>query len=64
MYTLCISHASKIILKILQTRVQQYVNFQMYNLDLDSAEEPEIILPTSVGSQKKQENSRKISTLA
>ena len=31
----------------------------MYKLDLEKAEEPEIKLPTSVGSQKKQENSRK-----
>jgi len=36
----------------------------MYKLDLDKAEEPEIKLPTSTGSQKKQENSRKISTSA
>ena len=31
----------------------------MYGLDLEKAEEPEIKLPTSVGSQKKQGNSRK-----
>ena len=31
----------------------------MYRLDLDKAEEPEIKLPTSIGSQKKEENSRK-----
>ena len=34
------------------------MNFQMFKLDLEKAEEPEIKLPTSVGSQKKQENSR------
>ena len=34
----------------------------MFKLDLEKAEEPEIKLPTCVGSQKKQENSRKIST--
>ena len=34
-------------------------NFQMYKLGLGKAEEPEIKLPTSIGSQKKQENSRK-----
>ena len=40
-------------------------NFQMYKkLDLEKAEEPETKLPTSVGSQKKQENSRKASTSA
>ena len=39
-------------LKILQARLQQYVNcdFQMFKLDLEKAEEPEIKLPTSVGS--------------
>ena len=47
-------------LKILQVRLQQYntmwtVNFQMFKLDLPKAEEPEIKLPTSVGSSKKQE---------
>jgi len=34
----------------------------MYKLDLEKAEEPEIKLPTSVGSSKKQENYRKTST--
>ena len=38
------------------------VNFQMFKLDLEKAEEPEIKLPTSTGSQKKQESSRKTST--
>ena len=38
------------------------MNFQMYKLDLEKAEEPEIKLPTSVGSSKKQENYRKTST--
>ena len=33
--------------------------FQIFKLDLETAEEPEIKLPTSVGSQKKQVNSRK-----
>ena len=57
-----ISHTSKVMLKILQARLQQYVNFQLFKLDLEKAEEPEIKLATSVGSQKKQENSRKTST--
>ena len=35
------------------------MNFQMFYLDLEKAEEPEIKLPTSAGSSKKQENSRK-----
>ena len=34
----------------------------MFKLDLEKAEEAEIKLPTSSGSQKKQENSRKTST--
>ena len=38
------------------------MNFQMFKLDLEKAEEPEIKLPTSVGSSKKQESSRKAST--
>ena len=38
-------------------------NIQMYKLDLEKAEESEIKVPTSVGSQKKQENSRKASAL-
>ena len=49
-----ISHPSKVILKILQA-----VNFQMFKLDSEKAEEPEIKLPTSVGSSKKQESSKK-----
>ena len=36
----------------------------MFNLDLEKAEEPEIKLPTSVGSLKKQQNSRKTYTSA
>ena len=40
------------------------VNFQMFQLDLEKLEEPEIKLPTSVGSSKKQENSPKASTFA
>ena len=36
------------------------MNFQMCKLDLEKPEEPEIKLPTSVGSLKKQENSRKM----
>ena len=40
------------------------VNFQMFKLVLEKAEEPEIKLPTSAGSSKKQEGSRKTSTSA
>ena len=41
------------------------MNFQMFKLLLEKAEEPQIKLPTSAGSSKKQESSRKtsISTL-
>ena len=35
------------------------MNFQMFKLDLEKLEEPEIKLSTSAGSQKKQQNSRK-----
>ena len=51
-------------LNILQARLQQYVNWelQMFKLYLEKAEEPEIKLPTFVGSSKKQENSRKTYT--
>ena len=61
-----ISHTSKVVLKILQARLQQYmtVNFLMFKLVLEKAEEPEIKLPTSVESSKKQESSRKTSTSA
>ena len=38
------------------------MNFQMFKLDLEKAEEPEIKLLTSIGSYKKQKNSRKTST--
>ena len=40
------------------------VNFQMFKLVLEKAEEPEIKLPTSVGLSKKQESSRKTSISA
>ena len=46
-------------LKILQARLLQYVNFQMLKLDFEKTEEPEIKLPTSFGSLKKQKSSRK-----
>ena len=40
------------------------MNFQMFKLELEKAEEPETKLPTSVGSSKKGESSRKTSTSA
>ena len=61
-----ISHASKVILKIRQAGLQQYVNmnFLMFKLVLEKAEEPKIKLPTSAGSSKKQESSRQTSISA
>jgi len=50
-------------LKVLQTSTWTE-KFQMYKLDLEEAEEPEIKLPTSIESQKKQGNSRKTFTSA
>ena len=58
-----ILHARKVTLKILQARLQQYVNM-MFKLVLEKAEEPEIKLPTSAGSSKKAESSRKTFTSA
>ena len=40
------------------------MNFQMFRLFLEKAEEPEIKLPTSAGSSKKEESSRKTSISA
>ena len=56
-----ISHARKVMLKILQARFKQSMNHELpdVKLDLEKTEEPEIKLSTSVGSLKKQENSRK-----
>ena len=45
-----ISHTGKVMLKILQARLQQYVNLQMYKLDTEKVEEPEIKLLTFTGS--------------
>ena len=53
-----ISHASKLMVKILQARLQHYVNPELPDVQevLEKAEEPEIKLPTSAGSWKKQES--------
>ena len=58
-----ISHTSKVMLKILQARLNstQTKIFQMYKLDLEKAKEPETKLPAFIGSQRKQRNSRKTS---
>ena len=58
-----ISLASKVMLKILQARFQQYMNCELPDAQAGfKKEESEIKLPTSVESSKKQESSRKIST--
>ena len=61
-----ILHASKVMLKILQAGFSNTwtVNVQMFKLDLENAEEPEIKLPTSLGSSKKQIFQKKKSTFA
>ena len=50
--TALISHTNKVMFKILQARLKQYrtEKSQMFKLDLEKAEEPEIKLPTSAGS--------------
>ena len=65
-YTIAlISHASKVMLKILQARLQQYMNREVPDVQagFQKAEEP-IKLPTFAGSSKKQESSRRTSISA
>ena len=61
-----ISHASKVTPKFSKLGFNSMwtKNFQMFKLDLEKTEKPEIKLPTPVESLKKQENSRRISTSA
>ena len=59
-----ISHASRVTLKILQARLQQNQELPDVQGRFRKAEEPEIKWPTSVGSLKNQESSRKTSTSA
>ena len=61
-----ISHASKVMLKILQARLQQYVNHELPDdqAGFRKGRGPEIKLPTSAGSWNKQESSRKTSISA
>ena len=56
-----ISHTSKVMLKILQARLQQYMNCELPDVQagFEMAEEPEIKLPISTGSSKKQEFQKK-----
>ena len=61
-----ISHTGKVILKFSKPGFNSTwtMNFQMFKLDLEKAEEPEIKFPTSTGLSKRQESSRKISSSA
>ena len=70
MYFILKSSDSKVMLKILQARLQQYVTRELPDVPAGfrkgrgkkkKAEEPEIKLPTSAGSWKKEESSRKTS---
>ena len=61
-----ISHASKVMLKILQARLQQYVNHEIPDVQAGfiKGRGTRDQLPTSTESSKKQESSRKTSTSA
>ena len=63
-----VSHASKVMLKITQARLQQYMNCKLPNFQDEfrkgRAEQREIKLPTFAGSLEKKESSRKTSTSA
>ena len=61
-----ISHSSKVMLKILQATLQQYVNRELPDVQaaFRKGKGTRDKLPTSVGSSKKEENSRKTSTSA
>ena len=61
---LLISHSNKVILEILQARLQHYVNRELPDVQAGfrKGRRNRGQLPTSIGSSKKQESSRKIST--
>ena len=62
-----ISHASKVMLKILQPRLQQYVNCELPDVQAGFRKgrgTRDQTVQTSAGSSKKQESSRKTSTSA
>ena len=61
-----ISYATKVTLKIIQARLQQYVNHELPDVQAGfrKGRGTEIKLPTSIGSSKKQKNSRKTSISA
>ena len=64
--TALISHTRKVMLKILQARLQEYVNRELpdFQAGFRKGKEPENKLPMSAGSSKKQESSRKTSISA
>ena len=51
-------------LTYIQSTSYEMLGLMKHKLELEKAEEPEIKLPTSIGSQEKQDNSRKASTSA
>ena len=61
--TALISHASKVMLKILQARLQQYMKYELPDVQFGfrKGKEPEVKLLTSAGSlkKKKQESFQK-----
>ena len=64
--TALVSHTSKIILKILQAGLPQYVNHELTDVEALFRKQrgPDIKFPTSLGSYKNQGNSRKTSAFA
>ena len=59
-----ISHASKVMLKILQANLQQYVNRELLDIQAGFRKGRGTKLPTFAGSLKKHESSRKTSISA
>ena len=61
-----ISHASKVMLKILQARLQQYMNYELPDVQAGfrKGRGTRDQMPTSIGSLRKQESSRKASISA
>ena len=59
-----ISHSRNVMLKIHQARLQQYMNHELFELDFEKAEEPEIKLTTSFGFSKRHKSSIKTFTSA
>ena len=57
-----ISHTSKVLLKVLQARLQQYMNHELPDVQAEFRKGRGIKLATSTGSLKQQESSRKAST--